>query len=68
MDVLLLSFLFCKDLRKFCAHDALYGKDSGLLGVLAYNCGPGVGNKSTVLKKLKRGDRTSSSPHLPLPL
>lgn len=28
-----------------------------LLGALAYNCGPGVVNKSTVLKKLKRGDR-----------
>ncbi len=33
------------------------GKDSVLLGTLAYNCGPGVVNKSTVLKKLKAGNR-----------
>ncbi len=46
-----------KDLRKFCALYSQYGKDSVLLGVLAYNCGPRVVNKSTVLKKLKRGDR-----------
>lgn len=49
--------LLRKDLRKFCALYAQYGKDSVLLGALAYNCGPGVVNKSTVLKKLKRGDR-----------
>lgn len=49
--------LLRKDLRKFCAMYSKYGKDSVLLGALAYNCGPGVVNKSTVLKKLKRGDR-----------
>ena len=49
--------LLRKDLRKFCALYSEYGKDSVLLGALAYNCGPGVVNKSTVLKKLKRGDR-----------
>lgn len=49
--------LLRKDLRKFCALYSQYGKDSVLLGALAYNCGPGVVNKSTVLKKLKRGDR-----------
>lgn len=49
--------LLRKDLRKFCALYTQYGKDSVLLGALAYNCGPGVVNKSTVLKKLKRGDR-----------
>lgn len=49
--------LLRKDLAKFCALYSLYGKDSVLLGALAYNCGPGVVNKSTVLKKLKRGDR-----------
>jgi lysozyme len=47
----------CKDLAKFCALYSQYGKDLVLLGALAYNCGPGVVNKSTVLKKLKRGDR-----------
>lgn len=49
--------LLRKDLRKFCAMYSKYGKDSILLGALAYNCGPGVVNKSTVLKKLKSGDR-----------
>ena len=49
--------LLRKDLAKFCALYSKYGKDSVLLGALAYNCGPGVVNKSTVLKKLKRGDR-----------
>ncbi len=49
--------LLRKDLRKFCALYSKYGKDSVLLGALAYNCGPGVVNKSTVLKKLKSGNR-----------
>ena len=40
-----------------CALYSQYGKDSVLLGALAYNCGPGVVNKSSILKKLKRGDR-----------
>lgn len=34
-----------------------YGKDSILLGTLAYNIGPGAVNKSSVLKKLKSGNR-----------
>ena len=49
--------LLRKDLRKFCAMYSKYGKDSVLLGALAYNCGPGVVNKSSVLKKLKSGNR-----------
>ena len=49
--------LLRKDLRKFCALYAQYGKDSVLLGALAYNCGPGVVNKSSILKKLKKGER-----------
>lgn len=49
--------LLRKDLRKFCALYSKYGKDSVLLGALAYNCGPGVVNKSSVLKKLKSGNR-----------
>lgn len=49
--------LLRKDLRKFCALYSQYGKDSILLACLAYNCGPGVVNKSTVLKKLKAGNR-----------
>lgn len=49
--------LLRKDLSKFCALYSQYGKDSVLLGALAYNCGPGVVNKSSILKKLRRGDR-----------
>jgi len=49
--------LLRKDLRKFCALYSQYGKDSVLLGALAYNFGPGVVNKSSILKKLKSGDR-----------
>lgn len=49
--------LLRKDLAKFCAIYSQYGKDSVLLGALAYNCGPGVVNKSSILKKLKSGDR-----------
>ena len=49
--------LLRKDLRKFVSLYMAYSKDALLLGVLAYNCGPGVVNKSTVLKKLKSGNR-----------
>ena len=49
--------LLRKDLRKFVSLYKAYGKDAILLGVLAYNCGPGVVNKSTVLTKLKSGNR-----------
>ena len=49
--------LLRKDLRKFVSLYKAYGKDALLLGVLAYNCGPRVVNKSTVLKKLKSGYR-----------
>ena len=51
--------LLRKDLAKFCALYSQYGKDSVLLGALAYNCGPGVVNKSSILKKLKSGDPVS---------
>ena len=49
--------LLRKDFRKFCGMYSQYGKDSVLLGALAYNCGPGVVNKSRVLKLLKSGNR-----------
>lgn len=49
--------LLRKDLRKFCSLYTAYGKDSLILACLAYNCGPGVVQKSTVLKKLKAGNR-----------
>ncbi len=49
--------LLRKDLRKFVSLYKAYGKDALLLGVLAYNCGPSVVNKSSILKKLKSGNR-----------
>lgn len=49
--------LLRKDLKKFCSMYSQYGKDSVLLGALAYNIGPGAVNKSSVIKKLKAGDR-----------
>ncbi len=38
--------LLRKDPAKFCAMYSRYGKDSVLLGALAYNCGPGVSTKA----------------------
>ena len=51
------------DLRKFCAMFRKFGADSLWLGVLAYNVGPYrlLGSrslpKSTLIRKLERGDR-----------
>ena len=49
--------LLRKDLRKFCALYRDMGKDSILLGTLAYNIGPGAVNRSSVYKMLKSGNR-----------
>lgn len=49
--------LLRKDLRKLCAQFRKYGKDSLILGVLAYNIGPENVRKSSVLKKLASGNR-----------
>ena len=49
--------LLRKDLKKFVDYYKSYGKDSLLLGVLAYNVGPGRVNKSTVVQLLKQGNR-----------
>ena len=46
-----------KDYAKLCAKYREYGADSLLLAALAYNCGPGVVAKSSVLSKLKAGNR-----------
>ena len=43
------DILLRKDLRKFCALYSQYGKDSILLACLAYNCGPGVVNKLSLI-------------------
>lgn len=45
------------DYAKLCAKYRDFGADSLLLAALAYNCGPGVVAKSSVLSKLKAGDR-----------
>lgn len=46
-----------KDYAKLCAKYRDFGADSLLLAALAYNCGPGVVAKSSVLAKLKAGNR-----------
>lgn len=63
------DLLLRKDLRKFCALYSQYGRDSILLACLAYNCGPGVVNKSSVLKKTEsRQPRHLQILYRPLPL
>lgn len=49
--------LLRKDLLKNCAVFREFGKDSLLLGVLAYNIGSGNVKRSTVVSKLRQGDR-----------
>lgn len=49
--------LLRKDLLKNCAVFREFGADSLLLGVLAYNIGPGATMRSSVVKKLRAGDR-----------
>lgn len=49
--------LLRQDYAKLCARYREYGPDSLLLAALAYNCGPGVVAKSSVLKNIKEGNR-----------
>lgn len=49
--------LLRKDLKKLINYYSSYGKDSLLLGVLAYNVGSGRVNKSSVVSLLKSGNR-----------
>lgn len=49
--------LLREDYSKLCAKYRDFGADSLLLAALAYNCGPGTVGKSSVLKKLKEGNR-----------
>ena len=49
--------LLRRDYAKFCEIYEDYGKDKYILAALAYNIGPGAVNKSSVIKKLKAGDR-----------
>lgn len=52
------------DYAKLCAKYRSYGADSLLLAALAYNCGPGVVAKSSVLSKLKAGNRDIEAAYL----
>lgn len=52
------------DYAKLCAKYRGYGADSLLLAALAYNCGPGVVAKSSVLSKLKAGNRDIEASYL----
>lgn len=56
--------LLRKDLLKNCAVFREFGADSLLLGVLAYNIGSGNVKKSSVLAKLKAGDRDIRTAYL----
>lgn len=49
--------LLRSDLDKNISQFSSYGKDSLLLGVLAYNIGPGAVARSEIAKKLAAGDR-----------
>lgn len=49
--------LLRKDLLANCAAFRSFGADSLLMGVLAYNIGPGAASRSSVAKKLKAGNR-----------
>lgn len=49
--------LLRKDLKKMVDCFKSFGKDSLLLGMLAYNVGPDRVNKSAVVKLLKEGNR-----------
>lgn len=53
-----------QDYAKLCAKYRSYGADSLLLAALAYNCGPGVVAKSSVLSKLKSGNRDIEASYL----
>lgn len=56
--------LLRKDLRKLCRIYRSYGKDSLLLAALAYNIGHGAVNRSSVVKKLKAGNRDIRSSYI----
>ncbi len=56
--------LLRKDLKQFVSLYKNYGADSLLLGVLAYNIGPGNVNKSRVIKLLDGDEATLRSSYL----
>lgn len=56
--------LLRQDLAKLCARYRSFGPDSLLLAALAYNTGIGTVSKSSVMKKLKAGDRDIKASYL----
>ncbi len=56
--------LLRKDLLKNCAVFREFGADSLLLGVLAYNIGSGATLRSSVVRKLKAGNRDIYSSYI----
>ena len=56
--------LLRKDLLKNCAVFRKFGADSLLLGVLAYNIGSGATLRSSVVRKLKAGNRDIYSSYI----
>lgn len=56
--------LLRKDLLKNCAVFRDFGPDSLLLGVLAYNIGSGATLRSSVVRKLRAGDRDIESAYI----
>lgn len=56
--------LLRKDLLKNCAMFREFGADSLLLGVLAYNIGSGATRRSSVVRKLRAGDRDIESAYI----
>ena len=49
--------LLREDMDKLCARYRSFGTDSLLLATLAYNVGHGMVNRSSIVTKLKNGDR-----------
>lgn len=49
--------LLRSDLKKLCAYFRSYGKDSLLLATLAYNIGQGAVGRSSIVTRLKAGNR-----------
>lgn len=56
--------LLRKDLAKLCETYRSFGKDSLLLSALAYNCGTGMVERSSLFKKLQAGDRNIKNIYL----
>lgn len=56
--------LLRKDLLKNCAVFRSFGKDSLILGVLAYNIGCGTVKRSSVAEKLRNGNRDVRSNYI----